>query len=197
MGYGCTHLWNGCWISSILCRSADSNLWKDRFWKGQYSHTEMQLWAWNVCLQWISLVADSVFACFGVVLHVIGRCVYEVYKHEYDICFSHDNLQFVKVLLGLYLVLPASYWAIVYSLQIRLEVTQWSAYRLHTTLKSSHYHYWQAAGVPTLTPNSNPKSFKIQSNFFVYISLLPKLYENLPFTFKIMLFTDGQTNKRS
>jgi len=53
--------------------------------------------------------ADSMFACFGVVLHVIGRCVYEVYKHECDIFFSHDNLQFVRVLLGLYLVLPAGY----------------------------------------------------------------------------------------
>ena len=35
MGFRCSHLWNGCWVSSILCWSAHTDIWKDCIWEGK------------------------------------------------------------------------------------------------------------------------------------------------------------------
>lgn len=35
MGSRSSHLWNGSWLPSILCRSTNSDLWEDSVWKGE------------------------------------------------------------------------------------------------------------------------------------------------------------------
>lgn len=57
MGFRCSHLWNGCWLSTLLCWSANSDIRKDRLWKGKkivYIESCRQMacyrsnnWCWN------------------------------------------------------------------------------------------------------------------------------------------------------
>lgn len=44
MGPRSPHLWNGCWLPSILCRSAHSDLREDRVWEGRRAFFKV----WNV-----------------------------------------------------------------------------------------------------------------------------------------------------
>lgn len=43
MGIRCPGLWNGCWISTIFCWPTNSDLWKNRFWKGKLSISQTVL----------------------------------------------------------------------------------------------------------------------------------------------------------
>lgn len=51
VGIGCTHLWNGCRISPILCRPTYSDLWKDCFRKGEWVREN----------DWLSFLLISVY----------------------------------------------------------------------------------------------------------------------------------------
>lgn len=43
VGPWCSHLWNGSWLPSLLCRSTYSDLWEDCVWKGKIPTTRRRV----------------------------------------------------------------------------------------------------------------------------------------------------------
>ena len=70
VGSRCSHLWNGCWLSSVLCWSANTDIWKDCLWKGKRKltlktfGTEVTTLTKNshICLRGVTALTNAVWA---------------------------------------------------------------------------------------------------------------------------------------